>query len=219
MVRHENLVRRLQMENSKILLKRAIKALKQAHVPDDCWSVGGGTVLAHFYNHRLSKDIDVFLNDAQYLNALSPRVNDLTEDALAYQEQGQFISLTYPEGKVDFIVAAQLTVFEPQKTDFFGEQVYLEDPVEIIVKKIFHRGEFVLARDIFDFAVVVTSNRKADLLNELDKIRSKFDVFKDKVKSEEKFLRQNAYSVRYRKSILDQKYLYGGKEIDYLNNL
>ncbi len=38
------------------------------------------------YNHRLSKDIDIFLDDAQLLGGLSPCFNDKSENALEYDE-------------------------------------------------------------------------------------------------------------------------------------
>ena len=41
--------------NSKILLDRAIKILDYANIDISSWAIGGGTVLAHYYNHRLSK--------------------------------------------------------------------------------------------------------------------------------------------------------------------
>ena len=49
------------MENSEILLQYALNAMKEAGLPDGVWSIGGGTVLAAYYNHRLSKDIDIFI--------------------------------------------------------------------------------------------------------------------------------------------------------------
>lgn len=63
--------------NSKILLNRAIKILDYAGIDISSWAIGGGTVLAHYYNHRLSKDIDIFIDDMQLLNSLSPRFNDI----------------------------------------------------------------------------------------------------------------------------------------------
>ena len=42
----------------------------------DKWSFGGGTVLMRRYRHRVSKDVDIFVPDPQYLGYLSPRLND-----------------------------------------------------------------------------------------------------------------------------------------------
>ena len=51
--------------NSKILLQHAIKILKETPIKEHDWAIGGGTVLAYFYHHRLSKDIDIFIQDLQ----------------------------------------------------------------------------------------------------------------------------------------------------------
>jgi len=80
------------MENSKILLDHAIYALSSTSIASNQWSIGGGTVLANYFNHRISKDIDVFINDAQCLTELSPRVNDECDNALDYDEMSNFIS-------------------------------------------------------------------------------------------------------------------------------
>lgn len=69
--------------------------------------LGGGTALMICAGHRLSKDIDAFIDDPQYLTFLSPR---LAGEAIwacnAYQESANHLRLVYPEGEIDFIVAA-----------------------------------------------------------------------------------------------------------------
>lgn len=80
--------------------------------------------MAYYYCHRLSKDIDIFLNDRQFLNGLSPRINGVTEQALDYQEQDGSISLTFPEGKIDFILAPNLTGYLPEKHIFFRQRSF-----------------------------------------------------------------------------------------------
>lgn len=133
-------------DNSRILLQKAMKALEEADVRE--WCVGGGTVLAARYKHRLSKDIDVFITDNQLLAKLSPRFNSITEDSLDYAEEAKYISLTLPEGKIDFIVGGQVSKFIPCKGRFLGEYINLEDSVEIISKKIF-LGEIEYLQEIY----------------------------------------------------------------------
>ena len=52
------------------------------------WSLGGGTVLMFYYAHRLSKDIDIFIPDPQFLAYVNPRMGgrgeDLTSDKHKY---------------------------------------------------------------------------------------------------------------------------------------
>ena len=44
---------------------------------DAFWTFGGGTVLMLRYGHRLSKDIDIFVPDPQYLGFVNPRISDV----------------------------------------------------------------------------------------------------------------------------------------------
>ena len=79
------------MENSKILLERALQILRLGQVPKTQWAAGGGTILKEYFGHRLSKDIDIFIDDVQYLSALSSRCNDEATEALDYVETGRYI--------------------------------------------------------------------------------------------------------------------------------
>lgn len=163
-------------ERSQILLERASRILENTSMELADWEIGGGTVLAHYFQHRLSKDIDIFIDDVQKLSSISPRFNDAAEDALDYDEMTNYISLTFPEGKVDFIVGAQLSDFKSKKQDFLGKEVYLEDPVEIVTKKLYYRGDRAMARDIFDLSVVI-SMREKDLLKTFLRFPEKVNAF------------------------------------------
>lgn len=44
-----------------------IDEIDQHGSKDPLWTLGGGTVLMLRYGHRLSKDIDLFVPDPQYL--------------------------------------------------------------------------------------------------------------------------------------------------------
>ena len=44
---------------------------KYGGIADPFWTFGGGTVLMFRYRHRLSKDIDIFVPDPQYLGVAS----------------------------------------------------------------------------------------------------------------------------------------------------
>lgn len=52
-----------------------IDSISAAGVTLNDWSFGGGTVLMRRHRHRVSKDIDIFVPDPQYLGYLSPRLN------------------------------------------------------------------------------------------------------------------------------------------------
>lgn len=49
-------------------------------IAEPFWTFGGGTVLMFRYRHRLSKDIDIFVLDPQYLGFVTPRFSDTAAD-------------------------------------------------------------------------------------------------------------------------------------------
>jgi len=114
--------------------------------------------------HRLSKDIDAFITDPQYLPTLSPRLGG--EDTWAcdtYIEAANHLKLVYPEGEIDFIVAAPITGLASEPMTIPEEQgssagqsvqIKVEHPVEIALKKLVYRAGLLKVRDIFDIAVV-----------------------------------------------------------------
>jgi hypothetical protein len=51
-----------------------LERLRQIGQPVSEWVLGGGTALITNAVHRISKDIDVFITDPQYLGFLSPRL-------------------------------------------------------------------------------------------------------------------------------------------------
>jgi len=68
-------------------------------------SLGGGTVLMMRYHHRLSKDVDLFLHDAQWLAYLTPRLNDhVATMARDYTEQANTIKLVLGDGDIVLLV-------------------------------------------------------------------------------------------------------------------
>lgn len=121
------------------------------------WTLGGGTVLMFRHRHRLSKDIDVFVPDPQYLGFVTPRLSDtaaaLTQD---YTEQpGTFVKLLFEEGEVDFVAAPNLLADAWETWNIGDRSVNVETASEIIAKKMYHRGDRATARDLFDLALVI----------------------------------------------------------------
>jgi hypothetical protein len=111
--------------------------------------------------HRLSKDIDAFITDLQYIPILSPRLGG--EDVWTcdtYDEAANHLKLVYPEGEIDFIVAAPITDLASEAVTIPDEQggdsveIAVEHPIEIALKKLFYRAGLLKVRDIFDIAVV-----------------------------------------------------------------
>jgi predicted nucleotidyltransferase component of viral defense system len=119
--------------------------------------IGGGTVLMFRFEHRLSKDIDFFMHDVQWVTMLTPRLNDTTAAMVTdYIEQANGIKLILPHGDIDFVVSGAVTDVEPTETlDFMGRTFQLESTEEILAKKLYYRAERFQSRDAFDMAAVI----------------------------------------------------------------
>ena len=122
----------------RALLPRALTLIDEIRVhggiADPFWTLGGGTVLMFRHRHRLSKDIDIFVSDPQYLG---------------------FVTLQFEEGEVDFVASPNLLGDAWETWEIDGHAIRVETAAEIIAKKMFHRGDRVTARDLFDLALVV----------------------------------------------------------------
>ncbi len=112
--------------------------------------------------HRISKDIDVFITDPQYLGYLSPRLGgERIWTCEAYDEAAHHLKLIFPEGEIDFIVAAPITDLPTERKAIdsairigVSHDVNVEHPVEIALKKLNYRDRTLKVRDIFDISVV-----------------------------------------------------------------
>ena len=182
-----------RMKTWESLFKRALAVLDNAFkagMPDD-WSFGGGTVLMLKYNHRFSKDVDIFVPDLQCLGFLSPRLNDEAEVGTAsYDEQTNSLKLYYNEGEVDFVVATPLTSAPFEKQEIVGRLVNVETPLEIVAKKLNFRAADFKARDLFDLALVLEYEPTAiSPLAHL--IRIKEDLLTERFRSRDAELRED----------------------------
>lgn len=119
------------------------------------WTFGGGTVLMLRFDHRFSKDIDLFVPDLQYLGHVNPRLGGPAEELTSeYEENAEFIKLQLPEGEIDVVVGAPLTMQNFEIVEYEGRRIRVETSAEIIAKKMWHRGDQAKARDLFDLCAV-----------------------------------------------------------------
>jgi hypothetical protein len=119
------------------------------------WTFGGGTVLMLRLNHRMSRDIDLFVPDAQYLGYVTPRLSEPAEHLTTeYVEAAEYVKLLLPAGEIDIVVGEPLTdpAWEPVMHE--GRLVRVETNAEIIAKKMHWRGQQAKARDLFDLCAV-----------------------------------------------------------------
>lgn len=143
------------------------------------------------HRHRLSKDVDIFIDDPQFLGYLTPRLSPAVEAlTIDYTEDANFVKLRFPEGEVDFVVAAALTSAPTREEDILGTPFLVECSGEIIAKKVWYRGAEFTARDIFDFAMV--AEKEPDVLAELAPVlRSRRDAILTRVQRHHGFLRES----------------------------
>ena len=120
------------------------------------WTSGGGSVLMLRHRHRMSKDIDIFVPDPQYLGYVSPRLSDVAEAVSdKYVEGPGYIKLFRPEGEIDFVASPNLTSNPFELWELLGRRIKVETSAEIVAKKLWHRGDRATARDLFDLALVI----------------------------------------------------------------
>lgn len=121
------------------------------------WTLGGGTVLMLRYQHRLSKDIDIFVPDPQYLGFVTPRLSDVAAAVSTQyvEDQSSYVKLIRPEGEIDFVAAPNLTQSPFEVWNIGGKTIRVETAAEIIAKKLWHRGDSANARDLFDLSLVI----------------------------------------------------------------
>jgi toxin YhaV len=97
----------------KALLGQTFKLLDdlaQTGIPIPKWSLGGGTVLIFYYQHRKSKDIDIFVLDPQFLGYVNPRLGGPAESLTSeYTDAAEYVKLFMPQGEIDFVAAPPLT--------------------------------------------------------------------------------------------------------------
>lgn len=161
----------MRLAGWKRLLERALAgldSLEQNGTPIRWWSFGGGTALMVQLHHRDSKDIDLFVPDPQYLSYLSPRLADVAVwGGPDYDEATNYVKLRYAEGEIDFISAFSISDLDNGRFVFSDRQVPIESPTEIILKKLHYRAGLLKPRDIFDTAVVLSSDHAETLRQHL----------------------------------------------------
>ena len=129
------------------------------------WTFGGGTVLMLRHGHRVSKDIDIFVPDPQYLGYVNPRISDAASDITTqYEEHAGFVKLVLPDGEIDFVVSRNLMSPGYDEWTLMDHVVKVETSAEIVAKKMWHRGDRPTARDLFDLCLVI--EREPDSLME-----------------------------------------------------
>ena len=120
------------------LFPRALRLMThlESQTSHPIWSFGGGTVLMLRLGHRLSKDIDLFVPDPQYLGYVNPRLSDVAEEVSTdYEESAEFLKFFLSDGEIDIVVGTSLTVQPFEVAQYAGRDIRFETNAEIIAKK------------------------------------------------------------------------------------
>lgn len=185
------------MSGWRKLLGRALDGLldlEKEGKPIPEWVLGGGTALMIYADHRLSRDIDAFIDDPQYLALMSPETTDVW-NCTDWDQAAHYLKLRYPEGEIDFIVSGTLSDLDPVEKEIdltsirsgWNPTIMVEPPAEIALKKMYHRATMLKPRDIFDIAVIkktdgqsltaslsALASRKEDLVQRVNSIRADY---------------------------------------------
>jgi hypothetical protein len=145
------------------LFHEACSLVDQANI--DHWTFGGGSAMMIQIGHRESRDVDIFLDDAQLLGLLDPRLHDFEFEIQPTDYLGdgaRSLKLVFGEiGEIDFIVAIPMTTTPATQTVVEGRAVLLETIPEIITKKVYHRCDTIQPRDLFDLAAASEQHEAA----------------------------------------------------------
>ncbi len=143
------------------LTLQSIDSVSYEGEPAPVWTFGGGTSLAIDLEHRVSYDIDAFLDSAAIIQRLVPVGNMVTRQICwnretgraDYQYPGHYLKLSVSgAGEIDFLAASSLLENSTIPFAIAGRTIRRERPCEIIAKKIYYRGSTFKSRDVFDLA-------------------------------------------------------------------
>ena len=150
--------------NPGIALARVAPALSEWLGPEG-YVLGGGTVLAARWRHRVSTDIDLFTDLARYQAAIVAQREDVAAflrdlvgatGAGAVEIERGWLRVQFAEAPVALMTIPRPTVQDPYDEWVEGTEVRTESTAEILARKVQSRildlGVFT-ARDLYDILV------------------------------------------------------------------
>jgi Nucleotidyl transferase AbiEii toxin, Type IV TA system len=145
------------------LMQKALIALDSLKEGPGPWTFGGGTALAQILDHRISYDIDIFLDSSTVLKNLAPNINPVTKSLCdTWQWPGKYLKLTLRDvGEIDFLNAPLFTDNPTYQLRFGDRSIAAERAAEIATKKLVYRASTFTARDTFDLAAICLHERSA----------------------------------------------------------
>ena len=156
-------------DNPGIALGRIAPALSEWLGPDGC-VLGGGTVLAARWRHRMSTDIHLFTDIERYRQAIvgqREKVASTLRSLVAETGEGSvevergWLRVQFPEAPVALMTIPRPTIRGAYREQVRGTEVPTESTAEILARKVQSRildlGAFT-ARDLYDLLVARTQD-------------------------------------------------------------
>lgn len=137
-------------------MQKALVALDSLESGAGPWTFGGGTALAQILGHRISYDVDIFLDSSTDLKNLAPNMNPVTKSLCDnWQWPGKYLKLILRDvGEIDFLNAPSFTDNPTYELRFGERSIAAERSAEIATKKLVYRASTFTARDAFDLAAI-----------------------------------------------------------------
>lgn len=137
---------------------------------------------------------------------MTPRLSSVAENiSRDYVETANQVKLIRSEGEIDSVASPNLTKPGYEIWQIDGHSINVETSVEIIAKKMWHRGNAVTARDLFDLALVIDREPKALRAAAQFIVRYR-DSFLEQLKSRHKILNMQFNAIdawKYQPPFLD----------------
>ena len=144
-------------------MQKALIALDSLEGGPGLWTFGGGTALAQILGHRISYDVDIFLDSSTVLKNLAPNINQVTKSLCdTWQWPGKYLKLILRDvGEIDFLNAPSYIDNPTYQMKFGDRSIAAERSAEIATKKLVYRASTYTARDTFDLAAIYLYDRSA----------------------------------------------------------
>ena len=144
-------------------MKKALSALDSLEGGPGAWTFGGGTALAQILSHRISYDVDIFLDSSTVLKNLAPNINPATKSLCdTWQWPGKHLKLILRDvGGIVFMNAPSYTDNPTYHLRLDDRFIPAERSAEIATKKLVYRASTYTARDTFDLAAIYLYDRSA----------------------------------------------------------
>jgi len=142
---------------------KALISLDSVEGGPGLWTFGGGTALAQILDHRVSYDVDIFLDSSTVLKKLAPNMNPVTESLCdTWLWPGKYLKLILRDvGEIDFLNAPTYTADPTHQLKFGDRSIAAERSAEVATKKLVYRAASYKARDAFDLAGIYLYERSA----------------------------------------------------------